>query len=53
MTLNLTEREAEVLLITLQERRQRLLFAADKRQWRRWPEGKVYAKLCKLLGRKR
>ena len=53
MLLNLSAKEAVQLRRVLRERRQRLPFTLDHRRWTEWPEGRVYKKLCKLLGKKR
>jgi hypothetical protein len=53
VTLNLTEIEAEALRVVLRDRRRCILLDKDVRRWHTWPEGKIYAKLCKLLGKKR
>lgn len=53
MLLNLSLKEAVQLRLVLKERRQSLFFERDHRRWLAWPEGRIYKKLCKLLGKKR
>lgn len=53
MVLNLTLKEAVHLRRALRERRRSLLFERDHKRWLEWPEGKIYRKLCKMLGKKR
>jgi hypothetical protein len=52
MLLNLSVKEAVQLRLVLKERRQKLFSERDYRRWLEWPEGRIYKKLCKLLGKK-